>query len=320
VEEYIDLHTHTIASDGGLSVVELIKKAKEANLKALGITDHDSVDSLDVGLKEGERVGLEVVPGCEFSCYDQEKEFHILGYYLDYHKASFQKKLRYFQWKREERAKAIIKNLNSCGFQIDYEEVRGLAFGSIVLPHIAEAVIRNKSNEVKLVADFGLVPSVGNFIGRYLTKDGVAYVTKEGFDVKEAIETIHSLGGVAVLAHPAWDLVTVENESLVFNQDFYLKKLKRFGLDGLEVLTYRVSDDQTRTCVTHFTDQARNLDLIVTGGSDYHGCGGIGKELGLENVYLKIPYSCLESLKRRRNEQLHFLSNCKKRSAGGCSL
>ncbi|MCL5411946.1 MAG: PHP domain-containing protein [Patescibacteria group bacterium] len=299
---YIDLHTHTVASDGKLKVSQLIKKAKEASLAALGITDHDSIGSLEEALKEGDRVGLEVVPGCELTSYRGEKEFHILGYYLDFRNEQFCERLKFLQKTREERAKKIVEKLNRLGYQVNFQEVRNLAAGAIVLPHIVGAVLKNSENKTKLLNEFGEVQNIGVFIDRYLVRGAPAYVSKEGFEPDEAIKTIHQLGGLAVLAHPCWDLTKVVQGNTFFDQDFYLEELAKSNLDGVEAIAYRENDEITKVCVDHFSELAERFDLAITGGSDFHGYREIGKDLGLVNVYLKVPYSCLERLKGKKHD------------------
>jgi hypothetical protein len=301
MEKLIDLHAHTYYSDGALSPGDLVKKAKEIGLAAIGIADHDNIDGLAEGLASGKKLGIGVVPAVEITSYpDPETEFHILGYFIDWKNKSFQNALRGFQVEREKRAKKVIKNLTRLGYLINFGDLRSLARGTIVQPHIAWLVINDLENRKKLTSDFGKIPSTGEFIVKYLIPGASAYEPRATIKPKEAIDLIHSVDGLAILAHPSWSLVKKENGNLVFN-DSHLDRLIKEGLDGLEVYAHRENEEDTKACVEHYLTLAQKNNLAVSGGSDYHGFGSAGKELGFNNFYLKVPYRVLESLKKMRS-------------------
>mgnify|MGYP000008082065 CR=1 FL=1 len=300
--KYIDLHTHTVHSDGALRPEELVKKASELGLAAIAISDHENTDGLEEAIESGEKYGVEVVPAVEISSYpDPLTEHHILGYYIDYKDAGLQKIFKKLQDGREKRAKKVIDNLNKLGYQINFGDVKAAASGTIVQPHIAWSVITDLENRAKLKKDFGTVPDTGEFIRKYLIPGAPAYEARETLKPKEAVELIHKVGGVAAFAHPCWTTVTKENNKLVFD-DKKFEQLVKAGVDGVEVLAHRGSEEDTRECVEHFTALAEKYKLVVTGGSDYHGFGSAGKSLGFTDFYLKVPYRVLEELKlRHRN-------------------
>ncbi len=298
--KYIDLHTHTIHSDGALSSEELVRKAKENNLAAIAVADHEDTDGIDDAIRFGKKLGVEVVPAVEITTYaDPETEHHILGYFIDYKDKKFQKKLAVIQDARQRKSEKVVKKLNSLGFEINYGDLKALASGTIVSPHIAWSVINDLENRKKLKKEFGGVPNTGEFIRKYLIPGGPAYVLREAPTPKEAVDMIHSVGGVAVIAHPCWTVVKKEGDKLVFD-DKEFERLAKTGIEGVEALAHRESEEDTKMCIDHFTDLAKKHKLLVTGGSDFHGFGSAGKDLGFSNFYLKVPYSVLEDLKKRR--------------------
>lgn len=299
-KKYIDLHTHTIHSDGALSSEELVQRAKEVKLAAIAVADHEDTDGIDEAIRFGEELGVEVVPGVEITAYsDPLTEHHILGYFIDYKNKKFQKKLAVIQGAREKKSERVVKKLNSLGFEINYGDLKALASGTIVSPHIAWSVINNLENKEKLKKEFGELPNTGEFIRKYLVPGALAYVPREAPKPKEAVDMIHSVGGVAVLAHPCWTLVKKEGDELVFN-DKEFAKLAKTGIEGVEVLAHRETKEDTQRCVEHFTKLAKKYKLIITGGSDFHAFGSAGKELGFSNFYLKVPYQVLENLRKSK--------------------
>jgi len=301
-DKLIDLHAHTYYSDGALSPTDLVQRAKETGLAAVGIADHDCIDGLEEGLAAGKKLGIEVLPAVEITTYpDPETEFHILGYFLDWRNETFQKALREAQAEREKRAKKVIKNLNNLGYQINFGDLRALARGTIVQPHLAWLIINDIFNKEKLLADFGHWPSTGEFIVKYLIPGAPAYESRKTIRPVEAIDLIHRVGGLAILAHPSWSLAKKEGSKIIFNDQF-LDDLLKQGLDGMEVYCHRENEEDTKICVEHFGKLASENNLAVSGGSDYHGFGSAGKDLGFKDFYLKVPYRILEELKNRKNE------------------
>ena len=297
---YIDLHTHTIHSDGALTPEELVHKAKKSGLAAIAIADHENTDGIEEASKIGKELGVEVVPAVEITSYPKpETEHHILGYFVDYKDKNFQKALSAIRSAREERSKKVVKSLNKLGFLINFGDVKALASGTIVAPHIAWVVINDSENRKKLKKEFGEIPPTGEFIQRYLVPGAPAYEPREALTPKEAIELIHKVKGIAVLAHPCWTIVNKKENRLAFD-DKEFKELVKAEIDGVEALAHRETLKDTKICVEHFTSLAKKYKLLVTGGSDFHGFGSAGKELGFANFYLKVPYSVLEDLKRKK--------------------
>lgn len=299
METHIDLHTHTYHSDGALSPTQLVEKAKDIDLAAIAITDHDSVDGLKEGLSVAAKAGLEIIPGVEITSYpDVDHEFHFLGYFIDWQDKKLQKKLLQSQKAREERAKKVIKNLNNLGFEINFGDVRSLTRGTIVMPHIAWSVINDKNNKNKLLTEFGKIPSTGDIIEKYLITGAPAYESRKTFGQQEAVDLIHKHGGIVVLAHPCWSLVEKTGSDLIYD-DKTLNQALELGIDGIEVLAHRDNEEDTQKCIKHYEKIAKEKNLLITGGSDFHGFGSAGKDLGYKDFYLKVPYTILEKLKEK---------------------
>ncbi|OGY23179.1 MAG: hypothetical protein A2172_02255 [Candidatus Woykebacteria bacterium RBG_13_40_15] len=301
MKKYIDLHAHTYYSDGGLSPAAVVEKAKKIGLSAVGIADHDSVSGLSEATSAGKKIGIEVVPATEITCYPSEKrEFHILGYFIDWKNKTFQSFLKELQTQREQQAEKVVASLNELGYLINLGDLKSLTRGVIGKPHIAWMVINDLENKKKLLEDFGGIPTASDFIRKYLITGMPAHHRREALDPKDSIDLIHKHGGLAILAHPSWDLVSKDSESgkLTFD-DHYLAELLGNGLDGIEVYSHRDSEEDTKLCVAHYEKIAKEKGLAVSGGSDYHGFSSTGKELGFVGFYLKIPYQVLDDLKLR---------------------
>ncbi len=295
----IDLHTHTIYSDGGLTPNQLVVKAKEVGLKAIALTDHDNIAATEVAILKGKELGVEVIPAIELTVYvDENTDLHILGLFIDHRNRQLRKKLEFYQKEREDKSRKVVKNLNGFGFRLEFNEVKKLAKGTIAAPHIAFLVIGKKENEAKLVEEFGKMPTTGEFIQSYLTTGAKAYEPRSAATPYEAIDLIHEAGGLAILAHPCWNLVEKDGKKLVFN-DKVIDDLVKIGLDGIEVYAHRDNEEDTKKCVEHYEKLVSKLKLAVSGGSDFHEFGSAGKDLGFENFYLKIPYSILVDLRKR---------------------
>lgn len=296
MKKLIDLHTHTTASDGLYSPADLVKKAKKVGLVALGIADHDSINGLSEAMLEGEKIGLEIVPGAEITTYWAEqnrREFHLLGYYMDLKGKILNSTLDYYQKVREERGKKIVAKLRKLGFVITYERVRELAGGAVGRPHLARAVLEEKRNEGKLKDIFGQMPNLSEFIRAYLIAGTPAYVEKAGMEPRETIDFIHQNKGVAILAHPGWDLKIGEEETI--------KQFADWGADGIEAIHGKETKEDALACIKYFSRLADKYNLLITGGSDFHADreGESGAGLGLLNWEIDISYELLEKLKSK---------------------
>ncbi|HEY0828248.1 MAG TPA: PHP domain-containing protein [Bacilli bacterium] len=251
VIEYVDLHSHTTASDGTGPPARNVQLAKEAGLAGIAITDHDTVAGIDEALREGERLGIVVVPGVEISAVANQQDIHVLGYYMNVQDPVFLNRLALLRNTRNLRNDMIVERLQQLGMSITMDEVTA-SLGRVLQdkktigrPHIADLMI-NK----------GYVNSIAEAFDKYLGKQGAAYVNPPRIHPKEAIEWIKEAGGCAVLAHPG-----------IYHKDELVEQLILDGLDGIEVYHSDHSDaDEAR-----YLEMALRHNLIITAGSDYHG-------------------------------------------------
>jgi predicted metal-dependent phosphoesterase TrpH len=273
----IDLHTHSIASDGSMSPAQLVRHAKDKGLAAIALTDHDTVEGVCEALDEGNRIGIEVIPGIEISTR-YKPEMHILGYFFDNDSyLSVQKELTEVRKGRENRNYKIINRLNELGFDITEEEVKAISLSDTVgRPHFA-----------RLLVEKGYVKTMQEAFDKYLGKGGLAYFKRNELEPIDGIKLIKKADGIPVLAHPV--LLNMNYSDL----DNLLMELKEYGLCGIEAIYSENSKEETgnllRLAIKH--------ELLVTGGSDFHGTYKNGIEIGFGRGNLKVPYELLEKLK-----------------------
>lgn len=278
MDKIIDLHTHSIASDGSMSPAEIVRHAKEKGLAAIALTDHDTVDGVKDALEEGERIGIEVIPGIEISVA-YKSEMHILGFFLNAKEyTNIRQELGIIKQGREERNKKIINKLNKLGVDISEEEVRSVALGDITgRPHIARVLVSKK-----------YVKTMDEAFDKYLSRDGLAYFKRFELQPIDGIKAIINAGGIPVIAHPVFLRKSYDE------LDKLLKELKEYGMAGIEAIYSENSKEDTG----NFLRLAIKHGLLVTGGSDFHGTYKNGIELGRGRGNLKVPYELLEKLRR----------------------
>lgn len=243
----IDLHTHTVYSDGALTTQELMLKAKECGLGAISISDHDTVSALDEARGYSEHTGLDVIPGIEITSRDKHYQLHFLGYFIDYTDRKFLSRLNELQGARVLRAKRIIAKLNRIKIPLKLESVieRFGAQNSIGRPHIANTMVEE-----------GFAGSYDEVFHKYLGIGKPAYEANHPFPPEEAIRMISEAGGVSFLAHP----------SHYVNTDM-LHRLLKSGLDGIEVIHPSHSPEETE----FYGKFADDNSVLKSGGSDFHG-------------------------------------------------
>jgi len=273
----IDLHLHTTHSDGSFSPTEVLRLAHMAGVTALAITDHDIVSGIPEAITAGAELGIEIIPGVEISSRVGNSELHILGYCLRWQDPELNRRMADLRESRHNRNPQIIERLRALGLDVTYEEVRALAgTDSVGRPHIA-----------RLLMDKQYVTSAKDAFDRYLSEGCPAYVARELPTPADAVSWIRAAGGVAVLAHPTWAKVSGEGLNTL------LTTLKGDGLGGIEVHYSTHTKRQT----TEYLDLAKRLDLLVTGGSDFHGITKPDIEVGIGRGDLKVPRQLLDPLK-----------------------
>ncbi len=274
----IDLHTHSHYSDGTKSPMELVRLASKSGVSALSITDHDTMDGVQEALSAGMEYGVEVVPGLELSVVYEKKPLHILGYWMDPAHAELSAALTVLQKARDQRNEKIIEKLKALGIDASVQELAEISgVGQTGRPHIA-----------KLLMNHGVVRSMQQAFDEYLKKDAIAYVDRFAYSAEEAITLIINGGGIAVLAHP------VQVDRTMNSLPPLLAVLKGFGLEGIETF-YPTQSKKMRKKIRQFADE---FDLVLTGGSDYHGDIRPGTRLaGGNNVF--VPPALLDKMKER---------------------
>jgi predicted metal-dependent phosphoesterase TrpH len=278
----IDLHVHTIASDGTLTLEELINLAEKAGLSAIAITDHDTVQAA-TRLKTLD-TKLEVIPGIELSVYDNKLNYidlHVIGLFINPQDPKLLKTLERLDMERDGQKRAIIKKLNELGYQITYEDAKKFSTGTLGRPHIARALIEKYPDEFH---------SIGECFDKLLEQGKPAFRSRNAFFcLDEAIELIHKAGGLAFLAHPVF--YKYERKKMLY--DF-----KELGGDGIESVydyaansVYRGFDKQDNLRInTELAKIANDFGFLQSGGSDFHGPNK-GAKLGSLDVpdeFLKI--------------------------------
>jgi hypothetical protein len=267
---FVDLHTHTTASDGANSPRALVALARAKGLKAIAISDHDTTNGLDEGIAAGRELGVEVIPALEMSTDVHESEVHVLGYFIAYHDETFQALLTTLREARLGRARTMVEKLAALGMPLDWARVKAFAGdGSAGRPHVAKAMV-----------EAGYVPDIKTAFDRYISRNGPAYVERYKLTPAEAVKLLRGVGGLAVLAHPLEGTGSVP----------MIPELVAAGLGGIECYYTRYTPDQVAT----LEQIARNYGLATSGGSDYHGEGVAANAiLGQPPV----PYRVLENMR-----------------------
>jgi 3',5'-nucleoside bisphosphate phosphatase len=267
----IDLHIHSTYSDGLFTPTEIIEHAKARQLKAISITDHDTVAASQSAAKLGVEHGIEVVSGIEMSLSCNGCEVHLLGYFFDDQSGPIKEYAEMLMGSRDDRARKIVKALQQQGMGISFEQVAEKANGSpIGRPHIAAVLIEE-----------GHVFSAYEAFQKYLGEKKSADIPKDTVEPKKAIEMIKDAGGLTFIAHPATIQCCEEA----------LKELVSYGLDGLETIHPKHNIDTQK----HFHEVAQKYNLLESGGSDCHG--------GREGVVMigkpPVPFLFLQRMKER---------------------
>jgi predicted metal-dependent phosphoesterase TrpH len=259
-----DLQSHSVESDGALRPAEVVAAAAASGIRLMALTDHDTVDGVGEALAAAREHGLRCSPAAELSSVSGEfEDLHVCGYELRHDDPELRATLADFRADRGRRIWAMADRLEQLGFALDRSELvaRERAGAPLGRPHLADAVLAHPANAEKLRAEG--IDGRDTLFPPYLVPGAMAYVARSRPTVEEAIEVIHAAGGVAVWAHPFWDIA---------ERDVVLTALDRFaaaGLDGVEVFYAAHDEEQTR--VLHEAATARGL--LATGSADFHGPG-----------------------------------------------
>jgi len=256
--QFVDLHTHSTASDGGRAPRDVVRAARELQLAAIALTDHDTIDGLAEARDEGRAAGVRIVAGIELSAVEGDAETHVLGLHLQ-DTGRLDAQLRDLRAMRLTRAGRIVARLNELGVRVTLEDVLSQSAGGAVgRPHIARALVND-----------GWATDMRDAFDRYLGNGRAAFIPKDRLSIGDAIAMIHDAGGLAILAHPGQS-----------GNRKRIETLAALGLDGVEVRhPSHNADDIARlsALVEHFR-------LIPSGGSDWHGVAEGGRTLGMMHV------------------------------------
>ena len=276
----IDLHTHTTESDGSLAPEELILEARRIGLSAIAITDHDTIAGIKKAMPIATQNQIELIPGIEFSTDYYGKEVHVVGLYIDITNKTLLKKIKEFKECRDHRNDLIIENLQKEGFSITMEELRS---------ENPDCVI-TRANIARFLYEHGMIPSIQTAFDKYIGDHCKCFVNRFKITPMEAVKLIKEAGGTSILAHPL----------LYHMSDTTLQKLidemKEVGLDGIEAIycTYTPSEEKSMKML------AERNELLISGGSDFHGSTKPKLSLGTGYGKLHVPYSVLDAIKAAR--------------------
>jgi 3',5'-nucleoside bisphosphate phosphatase len=260
-----DLQSHSTNSDGALGAAEVVQRAGEAGVELLALSDHDTVNGVSEAIAAGESHGVRVVPAVEISAVDDgartRRELHILGYNIDHAGPVMTARLTDFLADREKRTLRMRDALREVGFDLDEAEIDArIAEGKpIGRPHLAGAVLRAPANAGRLEEES--IDDVGSLIRAYLIEGKPAFRLRETPTVGESVEAIHEAGGVAVWAHPFWD---ISDDGEVLDS---IDRFQELGIDGVEAFYITHTRENTELLVR----RCEELGLLTTGSADFHG-------------------------------------------------
>lgn len=279
----IDLHIHTNISDGALSPKEVIDEAWKNGVSVISITDHDIIDSYTPELfSYAKSKNVKLISGVEISTKNEKAGIHVLGYNFDLNNKEFRETLYKVRNARHEYLHNVAKKLNELGYFVNVEKLDKI--DAVTKAHISLDIVENEKNKEKLMLDFGHIPNKGEFIETIMNENCPAYVRKKTLTPKEASEVIRKAGGKVILAHP----VAYVHEDNFTDEDI-LKLVKEMQPDGIEA-NYLYIDRNGK--IIDETDKwnkfAKENNLFVTVGTDFHKKEGVYKEIGFVNTNFKL--------------------------------
>lgn len=276
--DIIDLHTHSNASDGTCTPAEVVTLAFQKGLKAVALTDHDTVSGVDEALQTAVALNrqIQVIPGTELSVAYKDRDIHIVGLCINHHDPGFQHMTSLLISRREERNRKMISNLRQAGIPITMEALKEDNPDTVVTrAHFARFLVENN-----------IVSSPQDAFRKYLDTTTPYYVPREYIQPEEGIALIRQAGGIPVLAHPLhYKLSSNELDALI-------RRLVKTGLMAIEVMY----SNHTKQDEAYARSLATKYHLLPSGGSDFHGTNKPAIDIGTGRGRLKVPYSYLETL------------------------
>lgn len=277
----VDLHIHSKFSDGVLSMKEITSTLSNNGIRIFALTDHDTVDGIDEAYREAKKYSLEFIPGIEISTEFNNREVHVLGYYINHKCPDLLKELKILKEHRQNRASRILEKLEFEGMHFCNNTLeRDGDTGVLGRPHIADILIEN-----------GYVKNRKEAFTKYLSKGSIGYIPRKKITVSQAVSIIKNAGGVPVLAHPGISFLNEQLDDVV-----------NLGIEGIEVW----HPDHNLTLIDYFYNYALRNDLIMTGGTDWHG----DKNYKCLNFF-KLPYENILKMKKLKRDNLDpIYQNC----------
>jgi 3',5'-nucleoside bisphosphate phosphatase len=284
LDQYVDLHSHSTASDGTFAPADVARLAKDSGLTAFALTDHDTIAGLSEAAAAAKELGIDFLPGIEISCeVPKPATMHMLGYGVDIDSPPLKELTAQLMAGRDDRNPRIIRKLNELNVAITMEEVEAEAKGDVVgRPHIAAVLLRK-----------GYVSSIKQAFDKYLATGGAAYFDRDRPDPKRGIELIRQAGGLPVLAHPVQ--LRTQNDAQL---ERIVKDLADMGLAGIEV----IHSDHDQAWFEKCTRFAERFGLLKTGGSDFHGTNKKDIRLGVANGR-RVPREYFDRLREQLAQQ-----------------
>jgi predicted metal-dependent phosphoesterase TrpH len=281
-DQFVDLHSHSTASDGTFAPADVVRLARDSGLVGLALTDHDTIAGLPEAAAAAKELGIDFLPGIEISCeVPKPATMHMLGYGVDIDSRPLKELTSQLMAGRDDRNPRIIRRLNELNVAITMDEVEQQAGGDVVgRPHIAAVMMKK-----------GYVSSIKQAFDKYLATGGLAYFDRDRPTPKRGIELIRQAGGLPVLAHPVQ--LRSENDAQL---ERTVKDLADLGLAGIEV----IHSDHDAAMYERCTKFAERFGLLKTGGSDFHGTNKKDIRLGVANGR-RVPKEFLDRIREQLN-------------------
>lgn len=275
--DYVDLHTHTTASDGTYSPRELVEYAAQKGLKAIAITDHDTTAGIDEAKDASLEYGVEVIAGIEIATVVDGCDVHLLGLFIDYHSEEMQKQVAKMAHIRENRNLLMIDKLQENGINISRKDLERYPDQVIARAQIAEILIER-----------GYASDLKDALRKYLNPGSLGYVQKQTDDPQTVIDVIHKSQGICIVAH-----INQISPNQIEVTDQVIEKLAHYGVDGIE--THYCEYDAMWQAKS--IELAKRFNLLESGGSDFHGSRKKNLDLGVGYGNLAVPYDILAKQK-----------------------
>lgn len=272
----IDLHTHSVYSDGSDKPEEIIEKAAALGLHAVALTDHDTTDGIAKFKAAGEAWGIQAISGIELSCRYMERDIHVLGYGVPAGNPEWEERLKQIRDERNLRNRMMLERLRELGYPLEEEEVRRYAAGQVV----------SRVHFAKALSARGYVKDTEEAFQNLIGNSGAAYIPRQCLSMEEGVEFLVETGSRVSLAHPMLYRLTQEQIFLL------LQKMKERGAVGVEVIHSRCREEESRSLM----QMADRLGLGYTGGSDYHGIYKPGVYLGQGHEGTPVPDTFLRTI------------------------